>query len=310
MQRILRYHFVGMVLLTLCSIVSAGEELRIATYNLNNYLVMDRHVGARWRPSYPKPEGEKAIVRQIIKDVSPDVLVLQEMGPLDFLEELRADLAREGMHFEYAVHMQGADPDRHVAVLSKRAPQSVVKHSDLSFKYIETRELVKRGMLEMTFELGGGERFQLFALHLKSRYTDVKADENSEMRRVREAEACRNRVIERTYESNRSNFLIVGDFNDHPASAPLRRFYRRGNLEIGSLVPAADSRGEEWTYYYDKEARYESVDGFIASPNMMSRIKAGRAQIVDSPGALSGSDHRMVYLDLAEPFSVETAPND
>ncbi|HBR94090.1 MAG TPA: hypothetical protein DEA90_07990 [Opitutae bacterium] len=302
MRHLLRFYVLGLVFLSLGSVLVA-EDLRIASYNLRNYLVMDRHVGARWRPSYPKPESEKAIVREIIKEVSADILVVQEMGPLDFLEELRADLAREGMHYDYAVHMQGADPDRHVAVLSRVAPQSVVKHRDLDFKYIESRELVKRGMLELSFDLGDGESFQLFAVHLKSRYTDVKADENSELRRVREAEACRNRVIERTHERNKLNYVIVGDFNDHPASASMRRFYRRGNLELGSLVPAADSRGEKWTYYYDKEARYESVDGFIASPDMMPRIKAGRAQIVDRPGALTGSDHRMVYLELAKPFA-------
>ena len=304
MRRFLRLFVFCLVSLTLLSVLN-GEELRVATYNLNNYLVMDRHVGARWRPSYPKPEGEKAIVRQIVRDVSPDVLVLQEMGPLDFLEELRADLAREGLHYEYAVHMQGADPDRHLAVLSKRAPKAVVKHTDLNFKYFESRQAVKRGMLELSFSLGAGNEFQLFVVHLKSRYTDVKEDENSELRRVREAEACRNRIVERTHESNQLSYIIAGDFNDHPNSAPMRRFYRRGNLEIGSLVPAADSRGEEWTYYYGKESRYESVDGFVASASMMPRIKAGIAQIVDSPGALAGSDHRMIYIDLVAPAGLK-----
>ena len=74
----------------------------------------------------------------------------------------------------------------------------------------------------------------------------------------------------------------------------MRRFYRRGNLEIGALVPAADSRGERWTYFYEKESRYESVDGFVLSSAFMPKIKAGRAQIVDSPAALTASDHRMI----------------
>jgi endonuclease/exonuclease/phosphatase family metal-dependent hydrolase len=278
--------------------VASGADLRIATYNINNYLVMDRHVGARWRPSYPKPESEKLIVRQIIQSVAPDILVLQEMGPLDFLEELRSDLERDGVLYNYAVHMRGLDKDRHVAVLSKLPPIDVVKHNDLDFKYFEDRELVKRGLLELSFDLGEGEMFQIFALHLKSRYTDNKQDLDSAQRRVREAEACRNRIIERTYDRGKDNFLIVGDFNDHPVSAPMRRFYRRGDLEIGSLVPAVDSRGELWTYFYEKESSYDAIDGFVASPLMQSHIKVGRAHIVDSAGALMGSDHRMVYLDI------------
>ncbi len=277
-----------------------GEKLRVATYNVNNYLVMDRMVGSHWRPSYPKPESEKVILRQIIKAVSPDILVLQEMGSIDFLEELRADMAREGIYYNYVVHLRGADRDRQLAVLSRHAPQKVVEHKDLNFKYFEAREVVKRGMLEMSFELDDGQTFQLFAVHLKSRYAVKKEDEGSEMRRVREAEACRNRIIERTHDIGQGHYMILGDFNDHPSSASLRRFYRRGDLEIGTLVPAADSRGEVWTYYFDNEARYEAVDGIIASPLMMPRVMDGRAYIVDSAGALSGSDHRMVYLDLVE----------
>lgn len=284
-----------------CSSALSGEGLRVASYNLNNYLVMDRYVGDRWRPSYPKPESEKQVIRQAIKEVAPDVLVLQEMGSVDFMEELRADLSQEGLHYTYAVHMDGADPDRHLAVLSKLSPSEVVKHKDLEFKYFNGREKVKRGMLEMTFALDDGEFFQLFAVHLKSRYAEDKMDPESSLRRAREAEACRNRLIERTLERGFLNYLVAGDFNEHPASAPLRRFYRRGALELGARVPASDSRGEVWTYFYEKESRYETVDGFVASPGMLRWIKAGRGHIVDTPGVLNGSDHRMVYLDIGEP---------
>ena len=300
MRRVLRILFFGIIPFKLLPILVA-EELRIATYNLNNYLVTDRYVDGRWRPSYPKPEREKAIVRQIIKEVSPDVLVLQEMGSMDFLHELRADMGREDIHYDYFEHMEGEDQNRYLAVLSKRPPKAVFKHKDLNFKYFEGREVVKRGMLEMTFELTCGTNLQLFALHLKSRYTDKKEDLQSNLRRLREAEACRNRIIERTHYLGADKYLIVGDFNDHPSSATMRRFYRRGNLEIGALVPAADSRGELWTYFYEKESRYESVDGFVASPAFMAMIKSRCAKIVDSLGALTGSDHRMVYFDLMEP---------
>jgi endonuclease/exonuclease/phosphatase family metal-dependent hydrolase len=300
MRRFFGILFLCIIPLKLLPILVA-EELRIATYNLNNYLVTDRYVDGRWRQSYPKPEREKTIIRQIIKEVSPDVLVLQEMGSIAFLDELRADMAREGILYDYWAHMEGADQNRYLAVLSKRAPKAVLKHKDLNFKYFEGREVVKRGMLEMTFELTCGTKFQLFALHLKSRYTDKKEDLQSNLRRVREAEACRNRIIERTHDLGADKYLIVGDFNDHPSSPSMRRFYRRGKLEIGALVPAADSRGELWTYFYEKESRYESVDGFVAPSAFMPMIKSRCAWIVDSLEVLTGSDHRMVYLDLVQP---------
>ena len=284
-----------------CQQSAHAKSIRLATYNLNNYLVMDRHVGAVWRPSYPKPEADKTIIRQVIKQALPDILAVQEIGTLPFLEELRADLAQQDVHYPYAIHLAGVDQVRHLAVLSKLAPAAVVKHKDLDFKYQNGRKRVKRGMLELSFERSDGSVFKLFVVHLKSRWTNVKADPESQQRRSREAEACRNRIIERSYDLGVTDFMIVGDFNDHPTSATLRRFYRKGDFDIGALLPASDSRGEQWTYFYHKQVVYSLVDGFVVSGTLMPEVVAGEGHIVDIPGVLFGSDHRMVYLDLAEP---------
>ena len=284
-----------------CQQSAHAKSIRLATYNLNNYLVMDRHVGAVWRPSYPKPEADKTIIRQVIKQALPDILAVQEIGTLPFLEELRADLAQQDVHYPYAIHLAGVDQVRHLAVLSKLAPAAVVKHKDLDFKYQNGRKRVKRGMLELSFERSDGSVFKLFVVHLKSRWTNVKADPESQQRRSREAEACRNRIIERSYDLGVTDFMIVGDFNDHPTSATLRRFYRKGDFDIGALVPASDSRGEQWTYFYHKQVVYSLVDGFVVSRSLAQQVVAGDGHIVDIPGVLLGSDHRMVYLDLADP---------
>ena len=187
-----------------------ANSIRLATYNLNNYLAMDRHVGTVWRPSYPKPEAAKTVIRQVIRQALPDILAVQEIGTLPFLEELRADLGQEGVHYPYAIHLAGADQVRHVAVLSKFPPVAVVKHNDLDFKYQNSRKRVKRGMLELMFERSDSSVFKLFVVHLKSRWTDVKADPGSQQRRSREAEACRNRIIERSYDLGVTDFMVVG----------------------------------------------------------------------------------------------------
>jgi predicted extracellular nuclease len=275
----------------------AAGSIRIATYNLNNYLIMDRHVGGKWRPSYPKPESEKAILREVIHQAAPDILAVQEIGGLPFLEELRSDLSDEGLYYPYITLMQAADSVRYVAVLSKFAPTQVVKHQDLNFKYQASRETVRRGLLEVSFTRADSSIFKLFVVHLKSRWSDVKADPESQQRRTREAEACRDRIIERTYAIGMTDFLIAGDFNDHPASAPLRRFYSKGALNIGGLVHAVDTRGEQWTHFYRKQVEYSLVDGFIVSGSLADSIE-GSGHVVDLPNVLAGSDHRMVYVDL------------
>lgn len=262
---------------------------------------MDRYVKGVWRKSYPKPESEKALIREVIQQVRPDVLALQEIGPHSFLKELKADLAQEGVVYSHSVHMQGDDPVRHLAVLSKIAPVEIVRHQDLGINYQNRRAFVKRGMLELSFAQADGSVFKFFVVHLKSRRTNVKSDPESRQRRTLEAEACRDRIIERTFDLGITDFIIAGDFNDHPESAPLRRFYKRGDLKIGTLAPVSDSRGERWTHYYKREEVYSLVDGFIVSTTLFPEIEHQRGHIADISGMPEGSDHRMVYLDLIQP---------
>ena len=297
-----RYFKVCGIVLLWCQSLFSGEPIRLATYNLNNYLVMDRYADGIWRKSYPKPESEKTAIRSVIKQAAPDILAVQEIGPSSFLEELKADLAQEGIDYEYAVHMRGDDSVRHLAVLSTIEPVEFVRHQDLEIRYQNRREYVKRGMLELSFEQPSGDLFKLFIVHLKSRWTNVKSDPESLQRRTLEAEACRDRIIERTFDMGITHFIITGDFNDHPQSVPLRRFYQRGDMTLGALVPAADSRGERWTHYYNREIVYSLVDGFIASESLRPQIKSSRGHIVDTPNSLTGSDHRLVYLDLISGF--------
>ena len=98
MKRSIRFIIIGFFQIIILSVIS-GADLRVATYNLNNYLIMDRIVDGRWRPAYPKPESEKTSIRQVIKRTYADILLLQEIGSLALLEELRDDLALEGIDF-------------------------------------------------------------------------------------------------------------------------------------------------------------------------------------------------------------------
>ena len=284
--------------LTLIWSVSAAETLRVATYNLENYLEMDRTVAEVWRPDYPKPEAEKQIIREVIHQAGADILLVQELGSSAYLEELRLDLASEGLLYKYALHLAAADTSRQIGVLSRIAPSEVVRHTDLEFKYFGEPAPVWRGLLEVIFEAESGTGFSLFGLHLKSRWTTDERDPQAREYRTRSAEACRDRVIERTVERGELRYLIAGDFNDHPSSSAFRRFYQRGDLKLGSLLRAEDSRGELWTYFYAREVTYQLIDSMVLSPELMPHVKGGRGGIIDHPQALEGSDHRLVYVDL------------
>ena len=257
---------------------------------------MDRLVEGSWTKNYPKPEAEKLIIHKNILEVRPDILLIQEIGGEDFLNELKEDLKKLGLDYSYSLLMRGADTVRLTAVLSRLKPRYVKEHQDLTYRYFDRNTFVKRGMLEVEFmdEIP----FTIFSVHLKSRYTSDKRDPLSAKWRLLEAESCRNRIIKRIDQARIKHYIIAGDFNDNPNTAPMRRFYKKGKRLIGEHLMSKDSRGESWTHLYNKEKVYSTVDGFVLSPNSMSFVKGGFASISDRDDFYQGSDHRLVYFDL------------
>ncbi len=296
---------VALCLFVLAAAGPAGAEtIRVATYNVENYLVMDRWVEKqeRWRPAYPKPEREKTALREVIHAVAPDVLALQEMGPPPFLEELRRDLRREGLDYPYAHVLEAEDEARHVAVLSRLPFREVVGHVDPDFPYFGERTRIKRGLLEVRFETSG-RPWSLFTLHLKSKWTEREDDPQAAAKRTGEATAARNRILERVDPAAGDLFLIAGDFNDTRDTPPLRRFFRRGDLTLSVPVEAADSRGHTWTQHWERQDLYSRIDFILASPALKERLVPEGHGVYDGPGYRTASDHRMVWAEFC--FGVE-----
>jgi endonuclease/exonuclease/phosphatase family metal-dependent hydrolase len=287
----------ALVWLGIAAAIVRAETLTIATYNVENYGSVGRVTEVGYRPDYPKPEKEKNALRGVIRAVGADVLVLQEMGDAPYLEELALDLRAEGLDYPHRVLLDGPDGDRHVAVLSRRPLLRIVRHANLPFAYRGGTESVKRGLLEVSVAAAGGE-VTIFAVHLKSRLTEVAADPNAEARRAAESGAVRDRILQRFPNPGAARYVIAGDFNDGPASRTMERMLARGATRVAALVPASDSRGESWTYHYAREESYSRFDHLMVSEALRSRIAGGRARIFDGPGTGEGSDHRPVMLTL------------
>lgn len=274
-----------------------GGTVRVATYNVENYLVMDRIVDGTWRPDYPKREKEKKAVRAVIAAVNPDVLALQEMGPPPFLLELQRDLKSEGFDYPYGYVLQADDEVRHLAVLSRLPFLEVRAHTDADFPYFGERERIKRGLLEVVFSSEEGE-WSLFVVHLKSKWTERPDDPQAELKRAGEATAARDRILELHDPEAGALYLIAGDFNDTRDTPPLRRFFRRGPVTISEPIPAADSRGHKWTQHWERQNLYSRLDYLLASPAMLEKVEGGRGHIHDGPGSELASDHRLVWADF------------
>jgi endonuclease/exonuclease/phosphatase family metal-dependent hydrolase len=279
--------------------MARAEVITIATYNLENYTVADRRVEGTFRPAYPKPESEKAALRQTIRTLQADVLALQEMGPRPYLEELRGDLRREGLNYPFEALAEADDADRHLAVLSRRPLGRAETIRDLRFRYFDHDQPVKRGVLAVTLTVAGRE-LTLFVLHLHSRFTERVDDPNSARWRSGEARAVRDCVLQRFPDPAAAWFLLLGDCNDTKSSSTLRLLSRRGSKKVALPLEALDSAGESWTYFYGKEDSYSRVDFILQSPGLAA-AGSRTAGVASTSAVMTASDHRPVWVKLDLP---------
>ena len=271
--------------------------LTVATYNVQNYLSMGRMVDGKYRRDYPKPEDEKRALRANILAVSPDILALQEMGDIPYLEELQRDLKRDGLDYPYVYLGVGIDDIRHTAVLSKVEPIGFKKHLDLRFKYFDGTLTPQRGLLELKFApVDGLPAFSLYVVHLKSKRTVRSDDYESAIMREKEARVIRDRILRDHGEGPDAAYLVVGDFNDLRNGAPIKRFLEIGGRETGRLLDVWDEDGFYWTYFWSRAHLYSRIDYIIAGASMFD-YWTGEGQV---HGKTDGSDHRLLWARFGD----------
>lgn len=274
------------------------DSLRIATYNLRNYLLMERLVEGDFRMDYPKPEVEKSVVRQTIVAAAPDLIALQEIGSEAMLLELRDDLAEEGLRYDGYCILEAEDETRRIGALWKGKLQvEPLSHIDMDYSFFGSRGKIARGLLELEVKDSSDLQFSVFIVHLKSKYTIDDRDQQSALQRTKEAEVARDRILERFPNPAESRFMVVGDFNDYRNSAPVRRFLSRGDKDISRIIEAQDERGLIWTHFYAKGGEYALIDYILCSPAIGDDAVLGSG-ILSNPDFYAGSDHRLVWVDI------------
>jgi len=94
-------------------------EIKVVVYNLENYLNMTRRIDGRLRSDAGKPDEEKKAAVRMISDLHPDLAALMEIGDQSQLDDLQRRLRKAGTDLPYGEIVQGADPKRHLALLSR-----------------------------------------------------------------------------------------------------------------------------------------------------------------------------------------------
>jgi hypothetical protein len=206
-------HIRAFVALAVCWLVGsafAEEAVTFAHYNVENYLEMNRREGGGTVLG-PKPEGEKNTLIRIIKEIHPDILGVAEMGSPDQFQEFQKRLKEAGLEFPFTEYVSGADPDRHLALLSRF--RIVERHSenDLSFDLNGQREPVERGFLDVTMEVNPTFRLRVVGAHLKSK---LAVPSGEALLRRNEARLLRQHIDGALSKDPNEKLLVYGDLND------------------------------------------------------------------------------------------------
>jgi len=280
---------------------ATAGAVKVAAYNLENYLPVDRWVDGRLVPGAMKPESEIVAAVRIVAACAPDILLLVEMGDREKLADFQARLRGAGLAYPHAVWVAGADPHRHLAALSKFPVVADQSENEIPFELDGRPQMVSRGLLDATFEPWPGHRLRLLGAHLKSRREVPDFDQVQF--RAREALLVRERVNRIFADDPGALLVLAGDLNDTKNEFPVRELIGTpGSPAHMADVWLKDSRGERWTHYWKTADIYSRIDFILVSPRLLRMVDRDKSGIADPPDWNSASDHRLIFATFEPPM--------
>ncbi|MBC8236933.1 MAG: endonuclease/exonuclease/phosphatase family protein [Helicobacteraceae bacterium] len=254
---------------------SFGDSvLKIATYNVENLFDLEK---SDFRYEEYKPYGKSLWnqknykiklknIAKVIKDIDADIIALQEIGSLKALKDLRLEIKRQGLYYQYFSIANKKKTVIQVALLSKIP---FIYSKDLSvtssFKY--------RNILETKFKFQNKE-FYIFNNHWK-------AKSSPESMRVVSAKALKKRISQIGEDKN---IILLGDFNsDYEEYIKFKRKRQHNDTHgktginhiLKSIEPAKDGfynlwydAKEEERYSYIFKGKKEALDNILISHSL------------------------------------------
>ena len=271
----------------------AEGEFSVMSFNLNQYALVDRDGSADTLE--PKPREEAEAIIDVIRQVAPDILAVQEMGDPAAWAEFKFSLRQAGLDYGHEEYLRRGKSELNMAVLSRFPIVARNSHVDDLYTIGPTQFPVMRGILEVDIAVTPAYRLRLMVAHLKSKV--FHSFGQAEMRR-NEARLHNNHVRASLKEAPNLNLLVVGDLNDDPSSAALREIttYQRKRL-LHDLRPA-DALGDAWTHR-ENDDTYHRIDYLLASDGLLPEVLPEKSFAVRSAELLRASDHRPVVAIFA-----------
>jgi len=286
------------VFFALAALLSAAEPERLTfcSYNLKNWLTMERSIG---KPPAPKPESERAQVVKMLAAIHPDILGICEIGTADDLAELQQRLQAAGVDLPYTELAHGGDPARRLALLSRLPIKTRNTQTTLTYQIGAQTLPFQRGILDVTITITPTFDLHLLGVHLKSMRTVSEADQ-AEMRR-NEARLLRLHIDSIFTQEPGACILAYGDFNAHrnePSLAEIMGSPRSAETSLTDVL-LRDANGEVWTHFWDTADIYSRLDYCFTSRLLRPHIDTRSSYLHTDRDFYKASDHRPLVLKIS-----------
>ncbi len=286
------------VFFALAALLSAAEPERLTfcSYNLKNWLAMERSIG---KPATPKPESERARVVKTLAAIHPDILGVCEIGTADDLAELQQRLQMEGVDLPYTELAHGGDPARRLALLSRLPIKARNPQTTLTYQIGAQTLPFQRGILDVTIAITPTFDLHLLGVHLKSMRTVAEADQ-AEMRR-NEARLLRLHIDSIFAQEPSARILAYGDFNaqrNDPSVAEIVGSPRSSDTAMQDIL-LRDENGQLWTHFWDAADIYSRLDYCFTSRLLRPHIDTRSSTIHADRDFYKASDHRPLVLKIS-----------
>lgn len=288
--------------LVLASHATAQERLTFCSYNLKNWLTMERFEaeGPQGLRVAPKPDAEKERVVKILAAIKPDILGVCEIGDADDMEDLQQRLREAGIDLPHTEMAHGGDETRRLALLSRLPIVARNSQIDLHYQLGAVTLPHQRGILDATIEITPTFRLRCLGVHLKSK-REVPEMDQAQMRR-NEAWMLREHINAIFAKEPDAAILAYGDFNEHrnePAIADIIGSPRTGSTAMPDIL-LRDSNDQVWTHFWDAADTYSRLDYCFASRLLRPHIDVRASFIYHSADFYKASDHRPLVLKISE----------
>lgn len=285
------------ILISIPAICAA--DVVFAGYNVENYAPVFIPGETKSNKPAKSPEAAAAVV-QVIKEISPDILGVCEMGAAPHFEEFRQRLDASGLRIVDFEFVESADPGRHLALVSRFPIVARQSMADIPYESGGLRQKVRRGFLDVTVQINPTFRLRIVGAHLKSKRPSPEGSPDLERRQ--EAHLLRQHIDEILASDPTMPLLVFGDFNetkDHPAIQEI--VGHRGAQDVLKELRLTDSVGDRWTYYWKVDDVYSRIDYLFVNRVLAPHVVSEGCRVHRSPNWNDASDHRPVVATFHLP---------